>query len=171
MLEAAACRFGALGRALLACLAVGWGLGATAGVAWAAEGSTGADDVDGLVIAPPMSRDGVYELSWTATGDVLLEESRESSFEDARVVYRGADHGTVLTGRRDGVYYYRLRADGGSPGTVLTGFAQVEHHSVERAFVFFAIGLFVFVSTIVLVARGPEEGTPSAGGREEVVDG
>jgi len=173
MLEAAPCRPGAFGRTLLACLVVAWGLVATAGSAWATEGSTNAaEQVAGLVIEPAISRDGVYELSWTATGDVLLEESRDSAFEDARVVYRGADHGTVLTGRRDGIYYYRLRADGRSPGAVvLTGFARVEHHSVERALVFFGIGLFVFVSTIVVVARGPEEAAPSAGARQEVADG
>lgn len=170
MLEAAPCGPGAFGRTLLACLVAAWGLVATTGSAWAAEGSTKAAEVDGLVIAPAMSRDGVYELSWTATGDVLLEESRDSAFDDVRVIYRGADHGTVLTGRRDGIYYYRLRADGGSPGAVLTGFARVEHHSVERALVFFGIGLFVFVSTIVLVARGPED-APSFAGREEVADG
>ena len=53
----------------------------------------------------------------------------------------------------------------------LTGFAEVEHHSVERALVFFGVGLFVFVSTIVLVARGPEEATPSADAREGGADG
>jgi hypothetical protein len=129
-------------------------------------GPAGAAEI-ALEVEPLLSHDGVYALSWTAPGEVVLEEARDPSFAEVRVVYRGADKGTVLTGRSDGVYHYRVRpvAGAGGPGASVT--VEVEHHPIGRALGFFAVGLFVFVSTIVLVARGPEGGEESGGSSDD----
>lgn len=125
--------------------------------AWLSAAPAGAAEV-ALDVTPLLSHDGVYALSWTAPGEVVLEESRDPSFAEVREVYRGADKGTVLTGRSDGVYHYRVRPIGASGGRDARVTVEVAHHPVGRALGFFAVGLFVFVSTIVLVARGPEGG-------------
>jgi len=134
-----------------------------------ARGAHGA--VVDLVIEPPVSHDGVYQLSWSAPGDVLLEESTDSSFDRTRIVYEGADRGTVLTGRRDGRYHYRLRSDGAPASEAVTASVRVEHHPIGRALAFFGVGAFVFVSTIVLVARGPEGGPDGASDPGDDADG
>jgi len=118
---------------------------------------TGHAEVEAFEITPPLSRDGVYALSWTAGGEVGLEEAGDDAFRDVHVVYRGADEGTVLTGRPEGVYFYRVRAAGAPESEAVRAFVQVEHHSFGRALVFFVVGLVVFVSTIGLVVRGPDE--------------
>jgi len=133
----------------------------------------GAADLDAK---PSRSTDGVYQLSWQARGEVVLEEARDPGFTDSRVVYRGRDQAATLTGRRDGVYYYRLApvppatsgraslqgqglaAEDG--GTSIPVQVRVEHHSLMRALSVFGVGLAVFAATVRLVLKGPEEAVP-----------
>lgn len=126
-----------------------------------------------LDVKPSRSTDGVYQLSWQAKGKVVLEEARDPGFTDPRVVYRGRDQATTLTGRRDGVYYYRLapvppatsgRATSQGQGLAADGEGasipvqvRVAHHSLVRALGVFAVGLAVFAATVRLVLAGPEE--------------
>ena len=125
----------------------------------------------GLDAKPSRSTDGVYQLSWESKGEVLLEEARDPGFTDSRIVYRGRDQATTLTGRRDGVYYYRLSfasaaSIGGSSEKGLSARrterspvplqVRVEHHSLLRALSVFAVGLAVFAATVRLVLAGPE---------------
>lgn len=127
----------------------------------------------GLTASTQRSTDGVYQLSWSDPGDVLLEESSSPSFADPRVVYRGGDQATTLTGRPDGVYYYRLRTPDGAHAleAEVAGPAEpwlsvtVDHHDLSRALAFFGVGLVVFVATAGLVFQGArrEQASPRDG--------
>jgi hypothetical protein len=143
-----------------------------------AAGAAGVDAV-GLDAKPSRSTDGVYQLSWQSTGEVVLEEALDPGFTESRIVYRGRDQATTLTGRRDGVYYYRLSPDGPTPPARSTGEGpgrdgddhrnpvplqvRVEHHSLARALGVFTLGLAVFAATVRLVLAGPEEAVPGEG--------
>ena len=102
---------------------------------------------------------GYYTLSWSAdeaTG-FELEEASEAGFADAFTRYRGADLATTVTGKRDGRYYYRVRAfdSAGEPGPWSeTVTVEVAHHSLGRAWLFFATGALVFILSLVTILRG-----------------
>lgn len=115
-----------------------------------------------LDVQPQQSTDGVYQLTWQADGPVVVEEAVEPSFASPRVVYRGLDQATTLTGRSDGTYYYRLvHADDVPVAQAEVVRVTVAHHSSARALGFFAVGLGVFMSTVVLVVRGPDDRGPA----------
>lgn len=123
---------------------------AVAAAAWSA--SAAAEDVFRVDRTP--SRDGVYQLSWTTPGPVVVEASPDAVFARPEVVYRGHDTAATLSGRPDGHTWYRLvDADTGAPlGAPLR--VEVRHHPLSRALTFFGIGLVVFVATVVLIVRG-----------------
>ncbi len=110
-----------------------------------------------LSVAPERSTDGVYRLLWSGDVPVEIEEARAPDFGDARVIYRGADRSSVLTGRSDGTYHYRVSALDGESAEIATASVTVEHHPLSRAFAFFGVGLVVFGCTVALVARGADE--------------
>ncbi|MEJ2346805.1 MAG: hypothetical protein P8076_11725 [Gammaproteobacteria bacterium] len=104
---------------------------------------------------------GYYQLSWVApdggTPVFEVQEARTPQFADARLVYRGTDEASMLSGRRDGTYYYRARIDPkrDDPGPwSRTVKVSVHHLPLDRAFLFFGIGALVFVSTLGLVIVG-----------------
>lgn len=109
---------------------------------------------------------GFYRLEWqldTTDTDGLnfeLQESRDSDFQDAASIYQGPDLATVLSGRGDGIRYYRVRAfNDGRPASDWSETVTVEtkHHSLARALSFFAIGAIVFALTLGLVLRGGKD--------------
>jgi hypothetical protein len=97
------------------------------------------------------SNEGYYQLSWDTDEAVNLIEAEIADFSDGVVVYSGLDSGHVVSGKPDGVWFYRLEAaDGGgvlSDPAVIT----VRHHSLARAFSFFALGAVVFLATLGLI--------------------
>ncbi len=99
---------------------------------------------------------GYYQLSWAADGPVELVESPDPAFSTSRLVYSGPDHATVLSGKRDGAWYYRARRNGdGAPGSWGPPVeVTVRHHSLNRALLFFVIGGMVFGMTVALIVRG-----------------
>jgi hypothetical protein len=114
-----------------------------------------------LSASPESSSDGVIQVRWSGADGVVLEESRRPDFADAREVYRGTDRSTVLTGRIDGAYHYRLLALDGSDPIAPDVNVEVAHHPLPRAFAFFGVGLFVFVCTTALVLSDPDPSGPS----------
>ena len=101
---------------------------------------------------------GYYQLSWNgaASRAYELQESRQADFSVTSTLYQGPDRATVLTGRPDGDYYYRLRvldADGAGPWSD-TLEVQVRHHPLARALLFFALGALVFLATLVAILAG-----------------
>lgn len=128
-----------------------WGIGAV----FLATLSGGAGAVE-LRTSTPLATAGYYQLTWTADGPVELVESSDPAFSRSRLVYAGPDRATVLSGKRDGAWFYRARRSGtGDPepwGEPLE--ITVRHHSLSRAFLFFAIGGIVFGMTVLLIAAG-----------------
>ena len=102
---------------------------------------------------------GYFGLSWGLAGEAggaparfELQEAPDPAFAAPRTLYAGPDRATALSGRPDGTYYYRVRADGGAWSPVVA--VEVAHHSLVRAGLFFALGAAVFVATVVLILRG-----------------
>lgn len=109
----------------------------------------------GLEASTSRSDTGEYRLSWTVDADaeVVLEEATSEDFSGARVLYEGIDAATVVSGRLDGTYHYRLRlkTDGNWSAPVAV---EVVHHSAAEAFGFLALGGLVFLATAVLIISG-----------------
>jgi hypothetical protein len=101
---------------------------------------------------------GFYRLSWeTHAGQVELQESADPAFRDPATRYVGHDSATLISGKPDGHWYYRIRALGGThtgdwSNTVAI---TVDHHSLVRALLFLSLGIIVFIAIMLLVIRGP----------------
>ena len=113
---------------------------------------------------------GFFGLSWRLPRDVSadaasfeLQEAASASFGDPRVPYIGPDLATTFTGRSDGTYHFRIRevtAEGQSPWSEVVT-VQVQHHPLQRAVIFFALGALVFLATLALVLRGADRNSPA----------
>ena len=103
---------------------------------------------------------GFFRLSWQSDAEVELEELEDADGRGARLIYRGADQAYFVSGKPDGVYGYRIRVPAQSEPSPWLGPVEVEvrHHSLTRAWLFFALGAFVFLSILVLVLRRPGKG-------------
>lgn len=100
---------------------------------------------------------GYFQLRWSAASAVELEESTTPDFTAPRLLYSGSDRARVVSGKPDGVWYYRARP--ASPGSSFSNSVKVEvrHHPLERAVVYFAIGAVVFLATALLIVIGARE--------------
>ena len=103
---------------------------------------------------------GYYQLKWQ-NGDehvrFVIEEADNPAFDDAHRLYQGQDRATVITGRPDGIYYYRARIVGtnGSTGAWSdTVKVEVDHHPLSRALGFFSVGAIVFIAILVAILIG-----------------
>lgn len=101
-----------------------------------------------------VAKAGYFRLQWQAPGDVVVQEDTSPAFATPRVVYRGPDNARVLSGKPDGEWYYRARTAGsdGAFGEVVE--VTVQHHPLERALAFFALGALVFLATLAAIVRG-----------------
>jgi len=102
---------------------------------------------------------GYYRLSWEgiATSDYLLQEASDPDFTNVKTLYEGPDTASLVSGRSNGVYYYRVRTiDQSEDPGAWSNIAKVEvtHHPLSRAFMFFALGAIVFFATLIVVVAG-----------------
>lgn len=104
---------------------------------------------------------GYYRLTWDWPDErnrrFELQEAGSRDFAAPQTIYMGLDRASVLSGRSDGVRYYRVRLnpESGSPGPWSEAVeVRVEHHPLSRAFGFFAVGAVVFLATLALVVGG-----------------
>ena len=106
---------------------------------------------------------GFYRLEWNWTtaairpgGEFELQESTLPDFSDATQLYRGPDLATVISGRRDGRRYYRVRSQ---PHAAWSNTVQVTtaHHPLSRALAFFAAGALVFALTLAMILHGSKQ--------------
>jgi hypothetical protein len=146
-------RFAAYAGRTMACVLLVAGLSVPAPRATAVE----------LESSTELATAGFYRLNWEtetqSETEFELQEASTPGFADARTLYRGPDLATVLSGRADGPYYYRVRTTGAA------GVGQwsepvhvtVEHHSLARAFGFFAAGAVVFLATLGLIVFGTRQ--------------
>ena len=100
---------------------------------------------------------GFYRLTWKTTqaGAVELQEATDPAFRNTITFYKGPDRATVISGKPNGTWYYRVRAlIGAQPGTWSEPVAvKVSHHSLSRALLFFGLGVVVFLATLTMVFR------------------
>ncbi|AHK79339.1 hypothetical protein M911_09485 [Ectothiorhodospira haloalkaliphila] len=108
-----------------------------------------------------LARAGYFQLRWSLDeGEVdhfRLEEATEEDFSDAQVFYQGADGATVISGRSNGTFHYRVRAqldDGSQTDWSQTQSVEVRHHSIAQAFGIFTLGGVVFLATAGVIAFG-----------------
>ena len=125
---------------------------------------TMAADVPTLESDSSVATAGYFQLSWqgSSSGEYLLQEAPDPDFTNAKNLYEGPDTASLVSGRANGVYYYRIRdyrisdnaqaADAGSWSNVVK--VEVAHHPLSRAFMFFTLGAIVFLSTLVVVVLG-----------------
>lgn len=117
-----------------------------------------------LAAAPELQSDsdiasaGYYRLSWKSdiSVDFILQESKDPAFSQPTTLYQGPDTATLVSGRSDGTYYYRIRSseDDTETGWSNTAKVEVNHHPLSRAFMFFALGAIVFIATLSVVILG-----------------
>jgi len=97
------------------------------------------------------SNEGYYQLRWEAEEPVRLVEASSTDFTDARTLYTGTDTGRVVSGKPNGTWYYRLESADGARILSSSATITVRHHSLVRAFSFFALGAVVFCATLGLI--------------------
>jgi len=106
---------------------------------------------------------GFYRLEWNWTpaaaeagGEFELQESTRPDFSDAASLYRGPDLATVISGRRDGRRYYRVRSQHHAAWSN-TVQVTTAHHPLARALAFFAAGALVFALTLTMILHGSKQ--------------
>lgn len=100
---------------------------------------------------------GYYQLRWHPDkpgSQFLLYESSSKDFITSRLVYRGTDLATVISGRADDVYFYRVSSVNDNPATSNTVKVTVRHHPLSLAIQFFMVGAMVFLATLILIITG-----------------
>lgn len=102
---------------------------------------------------------GFYRLTWDAgleSAAYELQEAKRADFADARSLYRGPDLATVLSGKSNGDYYYRVRVVDAERSSAWSEPVHVEvrSHSLPRALTFLVLGALVFLATVLLIVRG-----------------
>jgi hypothetical protein len=121
--------------------------------------------------SPDLARAGYFHLRW-ALDDVdvdhyTVEEAADPDFTESGVLYEGADRATVISGRGDGTFHFRVRAtlsDGGESGWSDTQTVEVAHHPRAQAIGLFILGGLVFLATVGLIVAGTYAGRRAAGG-------
>lgn len=109
--------------------------------------------------APSHANAGYFQLDWNDNNEsnfFQLLESREPRFIRPRVLYKGPDTGSHISGKSDGEYYYRVVAFKDDGAVLISNDVKVsvQHHSLSRALLFFSIGAFVFIATLIVIIMG-----------------
>jgi hypothetical protein len=102
---------------------------------------------------------GFYRLSWTTTArQVELQEAADAGFQHPVTLYTGPDHASLLSGKPDGTWFYRVRAEDGNRTSPWSRAVRVTvaHHSLVRAVLFLSLGILVFLSIVLLILRARE---------------
>ncbi len=105
---------------------------------------------------------GHFTLTWDNDLDLdtfELEESKAIDFSDSRVVYQGVLKKLFLSGKNNGLIYYRVRSltDGENPSWSKPIVVQVQHQSLSLAWKLFAVGAVVFGIVVVVVVVGAKQ--------------
>ena len=103
---------------------------------------------------------GFFRLNWETDAKLVeLQEAKNPSFQDPHSVYFGPDRATVISGKSNGTWYYRVRAANDTqtgpwsePVPVV-----VAHHSLSRALAVLSIGIVVFLATVLMIIRRTEK--------------
>ncbi|WP_020399722.1 hypothetical protein [Kordiimonas gwangyangensis] len=112
---------------------------------------------DDLIISDNGLTAGYATLAWPNVEgkSFVLEENVSGNW---RPVYDGPDRATTLSGRADGDFTFRLKADGQLVGDPMS--FTVAHHPLSRAWAFFAVGAAMFVALVGVLLRGSRKPIP-----------
>jgi hypothetical protein len=103
---------------------------------------------------------GFFRLTWETDADrIELQQASKGDFRKPVTLYIGSDRASVVSGKPNGTWFYRIRAiNDGQPGPWSKPVkVTVAHHSLYRAFTFLSLGIIVFISIVVVVIRGSRE--------------
>lgn len=110
-----------------------------------------------------ISTAGYYQLSWVH-GDAasngltfrLVEIVTDSNGEQRRVIYHGRDTSRIVSGKPDGEYQYRVLVFAGNQSLDQSNpvVVTVRHHSLDKAFGFFIVGVLVFIAIVIAIFTG-----------------
>lgn len=123
-----------------------------------------------LAADPSLSTDGYFNLHWSI-GEELHSETQDGGEIEVRLyeispanrptlIYKGPDRASSISGRSNGVYRFMVALDrptGVSNAGMLqsnTVTVRVEHHSLVKAWLYFATGSIVFLSTMAMILLG-----------------
>lgn len=112
--------------------------------------------------------EGVINFAWKVSGDEWsdlfeLQQSASAGFAETRMLYRGPDRGSVVSGLEEGDYHFRVRAveEGGALGEWSQPIhVQVRYMARTKVFVMLSLGAMVFVATITALFAGHLRSTP-----------
>jgi len=101
---------------------------------------------------------GFFQLRWEPPRDNAnwyLQESQDASLQNFKVIYSGPDLARVISGKSDGIYYYRVVANN-NPVQQMSNIVKVTvaHHALSNAFAFFTVGAFIFLAILVSIIIG-----------------
>jgi len=112
-----------------------------------------------LTVNSSLATEGYFTLSWSDSDEpIRLYESTDRDFRNRELIYQGKDTARTVTGKPDGVYFYRLSSNQDESTAKWSEIVEVEvkHHSLAHAMAYFAVGAIVFLAslgTIVVSAR------------------
>lgn len=107
-----------------------------------------------LSAEPARSSAGYFKLIWSSFSDnaFVLEESSNAEFINSKTIQLRGTNSITLTGLENGSYYYRIKDSNNEWSNV--AHVTVEHHSIVKAFVFFSLGLFLFIILVYVLRLG-----------------
>lgn len=111
-----------------------------------------------LSVDSPLATAGFFRLNWGLSdgADFELQEAPDPEFSDPRTLYQGADTASVISGKPNGTWHYRVRAvthAGHGPWSDSVT-VTVAHHALSRALIFLSLGFVVFLAIAATVVRG-----------------
>jgi hypothetical protein len=104
--------------------------------------------------------DGYIRLSWISDSqndEYELQKSTNPEFVDPISIYKGPDQASFISGLKTGDYYFRVRGKSEEWSPVLK--VTVTHPSLKLALTLSAIGLSVFLITVLVIIRGAVNNT------------
>lgn len=102
-----------------------------------------------------VSRTGQFQLKWDSDGGethFTVQQAKSPEFRHPKTIYEGLDLGRSISGKFDGVYYYRVRAGEGEWSDPVK--VEVQHYDLSTAFLVLGIGAVVFIATVGLIIGG-----------------
>jgi hypothetical protein len=104
-----------------------------------------------------VSTAGYFQLSWSSEHDdeYILEQSTSADFISPIEIYRGQQTATVLSGLANGEYFYRVKTPQSEWSEVVQ--VVVTHHTLIKAFAFFALGAVMFLILLVVLLQGRKQ--------------
>jgi len=110
-----------------------------------------------------VSNTGYFRLSWSDDSSAdsvekmfVLQQADDPDFSNPVDRYQGGDAATVISGLSNQIYYYRVRELNYSQWSNSVS-VEVKHHSLSRAFGFFALGIAMFAVTVTVLLRGARQ--------------